>query len=223
MNMQSEEINELADALSKAQGLIDGASKDATNPFHKSRYADLHSVISCAKEPLAANNLSVVQQCQVIEGQTCLVTMLMHKSGQWVKSVMPLVTTKTDAQSMGALLTYYRRYGYSALIGISAVDDDGESAMDRKPPVRESANKEKPVEAPKPPTAPSIDSLMLAMAKVDLHVDKSNLASFLAKFAVSKNTTVEAVIKSALTTPEQLHKLKGHLEDFIVGNEPEAA
>ncbi len=211
--MQSEQINELAEALSKAQGLIEGAAKDSKNPFFKSSYADLHSVMACAREPLATNGLSVVQPTQVIDGQLCLVTMLMHKSGQWVKSVVPLILAKQDPQSVGSAITYYRRYLYASLVGIAQMDDDGESAMERKPKA----------EPTKPTESPSIGSLMMALAKVDTHIDKSNLASFLAKFAVSKNTTVEAVIKSALTTTDQLQKLKGHLEEFIVGNEPEAA
>lgn len=223
MNMQSEDINELADALAKAQGLIEGAAKDSKNPFFKSSYADLHSVMACAREPLATNGLSVVQPTAVIDGQLCLITMIMHRSGQWVKSVVPLILSKQDPQSVGSAITYYRRYSYAALVGIAQMDDDGETAMERKNPVKESANKEKPAEPAKPHTAPTIDSLMLAMAKVDLHIDRSKLSDFLAKFAVSKGTTVEAVIKSALTTPEQLQKLKGHLEDFIVGNEPETA
>lgn len=94
MNMQSEQINELAEALSKAQGMIEGAAKDSKNPFFKSSYADLHSVMACAKEPLASNGLSVVQPTTVIDGQLCLVTTLMHKSGQWIKSVMPIVLAK---------------------------------------------------------------------------------------------------------------------------------
>jgi hypothetical protein len=94
------------------------------------------------------------------------------------------------------------------------MDDDGESAMERRTSVSENAKKEKPTESP------SIGSLMMALAKVDTHIDKTKLAAFLARFALSKATTVEAVIKSALTTPEQLQKLKGHLEEFLVSGEP---
>ena len=221
--MQSEDINELADALAKAQGLIEGAAKDSKNPFFKSSYADLHSVMACAREPLAANGLSVVQPTAVIDGQLCLITMIMHKSGQWVKSVVPLILSKQDPQSVGSAITYYRRYSYAALVGIAQMDDDGETAMERKNPVKESANKEKPPEPAKPHTAPTIDSLMLALAKTDLHIDKSRLADFLAKFAVSKATTVDAIVRSAVTTSAQLDKLKTSLEEFLLGNEPEAA
>ena len=210
--MQSEQINELAEALSKAQGLIEGAAKDSKNPFFKSSYADLHSVMACAREPLASNGLSVTQPTQVIDGQLCLVTMLMHKSGQWVKSVVPLILAKQDPQSVGSAITYYRRYSYASLVGIAQMDDDGESAMERKPKTDPGIAKQT--------ESPSIGSLMMALAKVDTHIDKTKLAAFLARFALSKATTVEAVIKSALTTPEQLQKLKGHLEEFIVGGEP---
>lgn len=208
--MQSDQINELAEALSKAQGAIEGAIKDATNPFHKSQYADLHSVIKCAKEPLAANSLSVVQQCQVMDGQTCLVTMLMHKSGQWIKSVMPLILVKQDPQSVGAALSYYRRYSYSALIGISAMDDDAESAMERKPkaePVKEVATK--------PITEPTSADLMYSLAKIGVNLDLSVLDRFLLAFAAEKGKSTAAIIKSAMMSPEQLNKLNDHLQAFI--------
>jgi hypothetical protein len=202
MNMQSENINELADALSKTQGVIHGAVKDATNPFHKSKYADLHSVILSAKEPLAANNLSVVQQCQIIDGQTCLVTMLMHKSGQWIKSVMPLMLSKTDPQSLGIAITYYRRYCYSALLGISQMDDDAESAMERKPkpePVKEAA--------PKAPSDPTADDLMYALAKIGANADKDVIDRFVVSLALEKAKPVSAIIKSALSSQENLAKV----------------
>lgn len=207
--MQSEDINELADALSKAQGQIEGAVKDAKNPFFKSNYADLHSVIACAKAPLADNGLAVIQTTNIIDTQLCLVTTLAHKSGQWIKSVMPVILQKQDAQSMGSAITYLRRYSYQAICGISAMDDDAESTMDRKPKIEAKA-----------PDAPSIDSLMLALAKTDTHLDKKRLTEFLAKFALSKGTTIEAVVKSAVANAEQLGKLKKHVDEFILGNDP---
>lgn len=210
MNMQSEQINELADALSKAQGLIEGAAKDSKNPFFKSSYADLHSVMACAREPLANNGLSVVQPTQVIDGQLCLITMLMHKSGQWIKSVMPLVLAKNDPQSVGSALTYFRRYCYASLCGVAQMDDDGESAMERKKH-----------EVAKSVDQPTIGTLMMALAKIDTHLDKNKLADFLAKFALAKATTVEAVIKSAIANQEQLGKLNKHIEEFLLGTEPE--
>ena len=48
----SESINELASALCAAQSQMGGAVKDSANPFFKSSYADLTSVIKAIKQPL---------------------------------------------------------------------------------------------------------------------------------------------------------------------------
>jgi len=61
MSEQSEQINELATALAKAQGKITGALKDSANPFYKSRYADLASVWDACRAALSENGLAVVQ------------------------------------------------------------------------------------------------------------------------------------------------------------------
>lgn len=204
MNMQSEEINELAEALSKAQGLIEGAAKDSKNPFFKSSYADLHSVMACAKEPLSSNGLSVVQPTQVIDGQLCLVTMLMHKSGQWLKSVMPLILAKQDPQSVGSAITYYRRYNYCSLVGISSIDDDGNAAMDRKD-VGEKVQ-------PKAPSAPTINDLLLALKKADTHISPKDLGDYVSFMADKHKTTPENIIKSALASPEQLDRFNKGLK-----------
>ena len=52
---QSESIKELATALCLAQAAMGGAVKDSKNPFFKSSYADLTSVIKVVKEPFADN------------------------------------------------------------------------------------------------------------------------------------------------------------------------
>ena len=57
----SEQLNELADALYKAQAVMGGALKDSANPFFKSRYADLQSVWEACRKPLTDNGLSVQQ------------------------------------------------------------------------------------------------------------------------------------------------------------------
>ncbi|MDA0337719.1 MAG: ERF family protein, partial [bacterium] len=57
----SEMINELAASLAKAQALVKGAMKDATNPHFRSSYADLSSVWDACRDALTTNGLSVVQ------------------------------------------------------------------------------------------------------------------------------------------------------------------
>lgn len=125
----SESLGELADALAKAQAKIIGASKDAANPFFKSRYADLSSVWEACRGPLSENGLSVTQMPHDIEGKLHLTTLLMHKSGQWLRCDYPVIVAKpNDPQALGSGITYARRYSLSAVVGVAQVDDDGNAA-----------------------------------------------------------------------------------------------
>jgi hypothetical protein len=122
---KSESIKELALALSKAQGQFDHAKKDENNPFFKSKYATLASVIDAAKKPLADNGLCVSQIVDCIDDNMFLDTMLMHLSGEWIVGKYPIKPLKPDPQSIGSAITYARRYAFSAITGIAADDDDG--------------------------------------------------------------------------------------------------
>lgn len=124
---QSEQINELATALAKAQGEMSPAIKDSSNPFFKSKYADISSVWSACREPLSRHGLSIVQTMDDRDGRIFLVTTLLHSSGQWMKSFIPLIMEKTHA--VGSALTYTRRYALSAIVGMTTEeDDDGNEA-----------------------------------------------------------------------------------------------
>ena len=113
----SESINELASALCNAQGQMGGAVKDSANPFFKSSYADLTSVIKAIKQPFADNGLSYTQFPVTDENGVGVCTRLMHVSGQWLEMVnLPChwlsVTRKQLASSS---LTYARRVRFSYL------------------------------------------------------------------------------------------------------------
>lgn len=130
MNYQSEQINELMGALSKAQGKIESAKKDKKNPFFKSSYADLASVWDACRSSLSESGIAVVQAMEPVDGTLMLVTTLGHSSGQWMKSYMPIVTQKQDPQSLGSAITYMRRYSLAAIVGVAPdEDDDAEGAM----------------------------------------------------------------------------------------------
>jgi hypothetical protein len=128
---QSESINKLAMALVKAQAEMGGAVKDAKNPFFKSNYADLTSVIKTIKEPFANNGLAYVQFPLHGEHSAGVTTRLIHESGEWLEQEYLMPLTKMDSQAFGSILTYARRYSLSAMAGIPTVDDDSESAMIR--------------------------------------------------------------------------------------------
>ena len=121
------EINQISKALVKFQSQLGGAKKDANNPFFKSKYADLESVMTAIREPLASNDLAVLQPIREVGEHTLLVTMLIHgESGQSIESTMK-IPFLADPQKYGSIITYYRRYALSSLLGVHAEDDDGNS------------------------------------------------------------------------------------------------
>ncbi len=127
----SEQVNELATALCKAQGDMGGALKDSSNPFFKSSYADLTSVIKAIKQPFSDNGLSYTQFPVSNEHGVGVSTRLMHTSGQWLEMEYTLPTVKKDPQASGSAITYARRYALQSIAGIPTADDDAESAMIR--------------------------------------------------------------------------------------------
>jgi hypothetical protein len=126
---QSESINELAAAMAKAQSEMGGAVKDSANPFFKSKYADLTSVVKAIKEPFSNHGLSYTQFPCAAEGCVGVTTRLMHSSGQWLESEYMLPMVKNDPQAAGSAISYSRRYALQAMAGIPTADDDAESAM----------------------------------------------------------------------------------------------
>jgi len=126
--LQSEQINELAMAMAKMQGDLESAAKSSENPFFKNKYADLATVWDVCRSPMSKNGLALMQQINYLNDKTVLVTTLTHASGQWMRSIAPIITAKQDAQGMGAGITYMRRYAMCAMLGITQDDDDGNSA-----------------------------------------------------------------------------------------------
>ena len=129
--MQSESIAALAAALSKAQASITGALKDSSNPFFKSRYADLASCWDACRKQLADNGLAVIQTTDVTNVGVVLVTTLAHSSGEWMRGVLPIVTKDAGPQAQGSGITYARRYALAAIVGLAQIDDDAEAAQAR--------------------------------------------------------------------------------------------
>lgn len=129
----SETINELATALSKAQGQIEDATKDGINPAFRSKYADLAAVRAVIREPLAVNDLAIMQFPRTRQGYVEVETMLIHKSGEFVSETLEIPVAKFDAHGIGSGITYGRRYGMMSVLCLAAVDDDGNAAAEKAP------------------------------------------------------------------------------------------
>ena len=138
--------DQIATALSKAQAAMQAAKKDATNPHFNSRYSSLAEVWDAIREPMTKQGLSVVQ-LPAADGKSVTVeTMLMHVSGQWLRSrvTFPLrpefsksgAELPPSAQQIGSAITYGRRYGLTAMVGVASADedDDGNAASRRTEP-----------------------------------------------------------------------------------------
>ena len=132
MELQSNEINEIAKALSLAQSVLGSTELDGKNPHFKSSYSTLQACISVTREPLAKNGLAFTQQMATYDNKPYLVSTLTHISGQWLRSYSQLILEKPTCQGMGAAITYMRRYSLCAMLGLFQEDDDGQKAEPAK-------------------------------------------------------------------------------------------
>lgn len=122
----SETLNELATALVGFHKAMGKVKKEASNPFFKSKYASLPNILDAIREPLTANNLTIVQ---FPTGENELTTILMHASGQFMQSSYVMKPVKNDPQGIGSCITYQRRYAVGAILSLSIdEDDDGNAA-----------------------------------------------------------------------------------------------
>lgn len=167
MFQKSETMKELAIALLKAQKEISKAYKTATNPFFKSSYADLTSVISAVKEPLNNNGIAFLQAIDATEGgQPVIETILLHESGQYLSSRTPVFCSKpNDPQAFGSGVTYSKRYALQAMMGLPTADDDAEAAMSRnkKPPAKPKPKAQPPTGERPPVPKEGVDIITQAM------------------------------------------------------------
>lgn len=124
---RSESIGKLAAALAKAQGEITNAAKSADNPFFKSKYADLGSIMDACRGPLSKYGIAYLQPASSI-GKTVIVTTLVAFEDEWIEDKLILTAAQDSPQAVGSAITYGRRYALAAMIGVAAGDDDGNAA-----------------------------------------------------------------------------------------------
>lgn len=136
----SEQINEIAAALAKAQGEMAPAVKDSTNPAFRSKYADLAANVEAARKPLAQNGLAVLQEATLrstedgAQRAVAVLTRIVHSSGQWIEfDPLSVPCAKPDAHGVDSATTYARRYALGAALGLVAEDDDGNAAVQQQP------------------------------------------------------------------------------------------
>lgn len=129
---RSEVIKDLAASLVAAQGELPNVTKESLNPYFKSKYADLATIMDVIRPILAKNGLSVFNTMGYdinMPDKVIVNTFLMHKSGQWISGSNAMSVGRGTPQDVGSAMTYARRYGIQAILGVAAeLDDDGASA-----------------------------------------------------------------------------------------------
>lgn len=144
-----------APAFAIAQGKVKGAIKDAANPHLKSKYADLASTWDACREALSDQGISVLQFPSRADGEVVVTTFLLHKSGEWMASSLALPVLQNTAQAIGSAITYGRRYGLAASVGVAPEEDDGSAAVgshaQQQQPYRPPQQQPPPQQAAQPP------------------------------------------------------------------------
>jgi|JI10StandDraft_1071094.scaffolds.fasta_scaffold107261_1 hypothetical protein len=166
---KSEQINEIASALAKAQSQLRNPAFDSNNPHFKSKYASLASVRDTVIPVLSEHGLSVVQMPVTADGKAGCETMLMHSSGQFLSECLLITVDKSNAHGVGSAITYARRFSLMAFAGVVGDDDDDGNASVGKP-------KPSIVPAPITPTTGAFDGLAPDRAEVARRIGDAVIA-----------------------------------------------
>jgi hypothetical protein len=113
--------------LYKLQSEIGTVSKDVRNPFYKSKYFDINSLIGQLQPLLEKHKLVLIQPITDNQVRSVIVDL----DGGSVESSMKLPDIQ-DPQKIGSAITYYRRYTLTSLLGLQAEDDDANSTVGYK-------------------------------------------------------------------------------------------
>lgn len=131
MIVTTDSVKAIGGALLKFHAEADKIYKDATNPFFKSSYAPLPTILEGIKKPLQAAGLVFSQFPVDTNGLT---TLLIHpESGEWIRGTFFMTPSKNDPQGQGSVITYQRRYALGAILGLNIdQDDDGNAASGKR-------------------------------------------------------------------------------------------
>lgn len=130
--IKSDSIKEIIPALMKAQKEFPAIIKASVNPYFKSKYADLNTVLEAVTPTLEANGLMIIQTMNHFNGNPVIETFLFHSSGEYLGGALSVDLPKKDPQAIGSCISYFRRYSLLGILNLAASDDDAESTVERK-------------------------------------------------------------------------------------------
>lgn len=127
-------MKNIAKSLAKFHELMGTVEKDASNPYFKSKYAPLETILPAIKQPLKEAGLVFFQAPTWIgESAPALSTTIIDiESGERIETIAPLILAKQDPQGQGSAITYMRRYALVAMLGLNCDEDDDGNAASNK-------------------------------------------------------------------------------------------
>jgi len=191
------EISSVAKAFVSAQKDFSPALKTASNPFFKSKYADLSACVEAVIDALNANGIALMQHCSESDTGVIVETVFLHESGEELNcGKLHVPASKNDPQGYGSALTYARRYSLMAACGIAPEDDDGNAAS-------KAPKQNKPAEV--------ITADQTLVINDMLKESKADVAAFLKIGKVSSVEEIKAAMyhKAVALLEKKIHDNKG--------------
>lgn len=117
-------MKELLSKIAMVKTEIGTLSKNASNPFFKSKYLDLGEILTNLEPLLEKHKMLLLQPVTSV----CVSTEIYDlETGDKITSCIPLPQI-SDPQKIGSAITYYRRYSLQSLLALQTDDDDGNKA-----------------------------------------------------------------------------------------------
>ena len=171
--------------LQNLQKEIGSVSKDATNPFYKSKYFDINSLIKQLQPLLEKNNLVLLQPIESdYETNTeYVVTKIICPASEKSIESRKKLSTQSDPQKVGSEITYFRRYTLQSLLALQAEeDDDGNNAITAESDKKAWLNQ----------NTPQFTEAIIYIKKAESNEDKLNrIEKIKTKYRVSKKVQDE--------------------------------
>lgn len=120
-------MKEIYTALAKAQGELTNIELNSSvtvktnqGSSYKFEYATLGQIMNAIRPILSKHELATYQSIE----DNCMVTRILHSSGQELLAKCPMPTLPEEPQKRGSVITYFRRYSLVTALGLVAEDDD---------------------------------------------------------------------------------------------------
>lgn len=112
--------------LAAVKAEVGRISKDSSNPFFKSKYFDVNSLLLHVEPIIQKHGLILLQPIQ----DNLVKSIIFDTNGFSIESGIVL-RELNDPQKLGSAITYYRRYTLQSLLALQAEDDDANLASNK--------------------------------------------------------------------------------------------